>query len=135
MDKHFDFLFHGKNITVDFDDKGLAWFRGSEIARVLGYNQVNDMTRRLPACDVQVIDGRQLDGYQNGNQQIVLVSENGVYRIITRGTIRTPETREFQHWLFYTILRSMRRYGAYIDSETRDILNTNPNLILYSCFD
>ena len=62
-----------------------------------------------------------------GNQEIVTINEYGIYRLIMLS--RRPEAIEFQNWLYYQVLPSIRRYGAYIDLQTRQALEANPNAI------
>ena len=128
MDKHFDFVFGSQNIDVTVDDNGTAWFQGPQIASILGYVLPSHMYRMLEANEIMTI--RNVDGHsgqRGGAQMMNLINEFGVYRLIIAS--RRPEAKEFQQWLFYQVLPSIRRYGAYIDPQTRQALEADPNTI------
>ncbi len=46
-----------------------------------------------------------------GSQQMVTVTESGLYRLITRS--RKPEAERFQRWVFHDVLPSIRKHGCY----------------------
>ena len=62
-----------------------------------------------------------------GNPNIVMINEFGLYHCIFSS--RSIKAKEFQNKVFHDILPSIRMYGAYIDPDTRDKLNNNPNYI------
>ena len=128
MDKHFDFVFGSQNIDVTVDDNGTAWFQGPQIASILGYTHVPHMYRMLEANEimtVHIVDSHS--GQRGGAQMMNLINEFGVYRLIIAS--RRPEAKEFQRWLFYQVLPSIRLYGAYIDEQTRQALDADPNIV------
>ena len=123
MDSHFDFLFKDKNIDVMIDDNGVAWFQGPQVASILGYTHTTHMYRMLSPNEKGVHNVDTL----GGNQEIVAINEYGLYRLIALS--RRSEAIQFQNWLYYQVLPSIRRYGAYIDSTTRQVLEADPNAI------
>ena len=125
MLNEFNFLFNNENINISFDANGVAWFRAYEIARLLGYADVHIMVRSLN-------DNEKLTGqvYLSGqNRNIYFINEYGLYRIIMRASSKKPNVVDFQNKVFYDILPCIRKYGAYIDPNTRQQLDVNPNLI------
>jgi len=122
---HFDVFFKNSLISVDVDENGLAWFRASEIASVLGYTRAVDMTKHLPANERLC----QLGTTPTGPQEVIMINEFGLYRIIMKATSRRPEAKEFQNWIVREVIPCIRRFGAYISPETREILERNPELI------
>ena len=128
MDSHFDFLFKDKNIDVTVDDKGVAWFQGPQIASILGYSQPKHMYRMLSPMESEVrnVDLRSANGVVQ-SRSITMINEYGLYQLITLS--RRSEAVEFKNWLFFTVLPSIRRYGAYIDPQTRQALDADPNLV------
>ena len=128
MDSHFDFLFKDKNIDVMIDDNGVAWFQGPQVASILGYSRSNDMNRMLNPNEAATHNVRIRSA--NGAEQmrkITMINEYGLYRLIALS--RRSEAIQFQNWLYYQVLPSIRRYGAYIDSTTRQVLEADPNAI------
>ena len=47
MDNHFDFLFNNQRVDVSFDDNGVAWFHGPQVASILGYSHSPNMYKML----------------------------------------------------------------------------------------
>ena len=125
MLNEFNFLFNNENINISFDANGVAWFRAYEIAKLLGYSDAHNMIKNLPDTERSVQLGRTFGGLQ----QIAVINEYGLYRIIMRANSRHPQIQDFQNKVFYDILPCIRKYGAYIDSNTRIQLEQNPNLI------
>lgn len=123
MDNHFDFLFNNQHVDVSFDGNGVAWFHGPQIASILGYSHSPNMYKMLSPNE----KGVHIVNTPGGNQEAVAINEYGVYRLIISS--RRPEAVEFQNWLFGTVLPSIRRYGAYIDPQTGEILERSPELI------
>ena len=123
MLNEFNFIFNNDQIHIEFDQNGIAWFYGPEIARVLEYTRPHDMYRMLLNNE----KGAHKVRTPGGLQDIVTINESGIYRCIFNS--RSPRAVEFQNKVFYDILPSIRRYGAYIDPETRAQLDANPNLI------
>jgi BRO family, N-terminal domain len=48
-----------------------------------------------------------------GNQEMIIISEPGVYRLVFRS--RKPEAEEFKRWLAHEVLPQIRRTGGYSD--------------------
>ena len=128
MDKYFDFVFGSQNIDITVDDTGVAWLQGPQVASILGYIRPSDMYRMLDPreADLHNVQVRSTNGVEQ-IRKVVMINEFGVYRLIMLS--RRPEAKEFQNWLYYQVLPSIRRYGAYIDAETRQILEEHPDAL------
>lgn len=50
-----------------------------------------------------------------GDQQVSIVSEPGLYKLIMRS--RKPEAKAFQRWVTHEVLPALRRDGAYVASD------------------
>lgn len=122
---HFDVFFKNSLISVDVDENGLAWFRASEVAAVLGYRDATNMTMHVP----DNMKGTANCSTPGGPQQMIIINEFGLYHVIMKATSRRPEAKEFQDWVVREVLPCIRRFGAYISPETREILERNPELI------
>ena len=125
MLNEFNFLFNNENINISFDTNGIAWFRAYEIAKLLGYSRPRDIIRGLPENE----KGAQTLRTLGGMQEMTVINEYGLYRIIMRANSRHPQIQDFQNKVFYDILPCIRKYGAYIDPNTRAQLDVNPELI------
>ena len=123
MLNEFNFLFNNSDIHVYPDLEGNLWFSAPDVARVLGYSDSSHMLRMIP-------DNEKLTStlWRSGqNRNIWLINEMAIYRIAFNS--RRPEAIDLQNKVFYDILPCIRKYGAYIDPNTRQQLEANPELI------
>lgn len=95
----------GKIRTIQQGEKTL--FCASDIARSLGYSNpnkaVNDHCRAITKCSTP-ISGKM--------QDINFIPEGDVYRLIAHSKL--PSAEKFEHWVFDTVLPSIRKNGGYI---------------------
>lgn len=95
----------GKIRTIQQGEKTL--FCASDIARSLGYSNpnkaVNDHCRAITKCSTP-ISGKM--------QDINFIPEGDVYRLIVHSKL--PSAEKFEHWVFDTVLPSIRKNGGYI---------------------
>lgn len=126
----FNLIFDNNTIHIEIDINGVAWFKAYEIANVLGYSRAIDMTKHLPDYERMCQVGTTVQSGPRANpQEIIMINEYGLYRIIMRATAKKPEVIKFQNWVFYEVLPSIRRFGMYTNPEIRDQLSNDPNLI------
>lgn len=83
------------------------WFVGKDVCYVLAIKDHHQALDRL--------DGDERGGCTvptpSGDQEMIIVSEPGVYRLIF--TSRKPEAERFKRWLAHEVLPELRRRGAY----------------------
>lgn len=115
MDALVPYTFEGRELRA-FARSGEPWFVAGDVAAFLGYEHTPHLTRLLEA-DEKGVHSVDTPG---GTQEVVIVSEPGLYRVMAkrRATTAVPtETREFigrfQRWLFHDVLPSLRRTGSY----------------------
>ena len=116
--------------TVEID--GEIWFVATDVAKTLGYVRPGNAvkTHCKPKGTLQQSKG--------GKQQLTLINEPNVYRLIVKSKL--PSAEKFEEWLFEEVIPSIRKKGFYgkIDRAelpnfiTHPILleNINNNLIL-----
>ena len=98
----------GKIRTIQQGEKTLLC--ASDIARSLGYSNpnkaVNDHCRAITKCSTP-ISGKM--------QDINFIPEGDVYRLIVHSKL--PSAEKFEHWVFDTVLPSIRKNGGYISGQ------------------
>lgn len=104
----------GKIRTTEIDGK--IYFSASDIAKALGYSNPRDAVLRH-CRDVVKRDGVSSTTNQYGKttKQPVTMSfipEGDVYRLIVHSKL--PSAEKFEHWVFDTVLPSIRKNGGYI---------------------
>jgi prophage antirepressor-like protein len=109
------YSFEGRNIRlVRINEE--PWFVASDAAAILGYAVAKDLTRTLDEDE----KGRHTVPTPGGDQELLVISEAGLYRAIVQRRATTAvsvETREgiarFQRWVFHDVLPAIRQYGSY----------------------
>ncbi|WP_270659557.1 phage antirepressor KilAC domain-containing protein [Paraclostridium bifermentans] len=86
--------------------EGKLYFVGKDIAKSLGYKNPRDAISRH--CKGVV----KRDSFKEGGQQIALISEGDMYRLITNSEL--PSSEEFESWVFDDVLPNIRQTGGYI---------------------
>jgi prophage antirepressor-like protein len=101
------FDFDGQDVRVlTFDDGHTEWV-AKDVCLVLGILNVAQAARRLKTNEKGVYS---IDT-PGGRQEMVTVTEPGLYRLIFRSD--KPEAERFQKWVFNDVLPSIRKTGSY----------------------
>lgn len=87
---------------------------GIDVARALGYSDAKQALKRHIRRETELIPTKTEGGVQN----LRYIQEGDVYRLIVRSKL--PEALKFEAWVFDEVLPSIRQYGYYINSESRD---------------
>jgi len=136
MNNHFDFIYNGVTYRLNYllDKYGAAWFLADELADYLGY-RTDNMFRMCNHYDVihltishPTVPDLEIDASEfaylfcglpkhGGRRQFTIVRETGVYYIAMNARSRRPEVQQFKNWMLYTVLPSLKMYGAYVKSE------------------
>ncbi|WP_342441739.1 BRO family protein [Lysinibacillus sp. FSL K6-0075] len=80
--------------------EGEWWGIAKDIADALGYSQTQAMTKHLKK---KYLTSSKLDDM---NQKVTLISEQGIYKAVTRS--QRPEAEAFEDWLF-EVVRTLRQ--------------------------
>ena len=100
-------------IEVLFKDDQF-YFPAIEIAEILGYRNPRDAVKRhcvnefpyVVFHDVGINTGLAVQTIQKK-----YINEGNLYRLIAKSKL--PEAREFERWIFDTVIPSIRKYGYY----------------------
>ena len=94
-------------IRVISDDGGEPWFVAKDVCDALGI-AVRDTAKTLDE-DERGVDTIHTPG---GDQQMVIVSEAGLYSLILKS--RKPEAHAFKRWVTHEVLPAIRHDGGYM---------------------
>lgn len=103
----FQFPVTGHNIRV-VDINGEPWFIAGDVALALGYRDAYNATRWL-------LDSEKAThqvSTPGGPQQVTIVSEPGLYRMIMRSN--REKAVDFQMWIAHDVIPSIRKTGGYV---------------------
>lgn len=126
------FDFKGQSIRVFQDENGEPWWVATDVAKVLGYRDAPDMTRRLDRDEVSSIKIESPTCYtETPNTQVRrvnVVNESGLYTAVIRS--RKKEAKAFRKWITYEVLPSIRKHGGYLTPEATKKAITEPDFII-----
>ena len=121
------------NISLDayVDSKQNIWFKGKEIATLLGYecsrNAIRDHVDKYYKTEYKDIKGALIQCPSlNVQSNTIFIKEPGLYVLIFRSKLESAKV--FQNWIFSEVLPSIRKYGHY------RIFN-NPNTLTFKIED
>lgn len=107
---------HGRSFgfcVIQIGDE--PWFCVRDIADTLGISNVTTLTANLGNSKVSA---KKLSKAQHARPNKI-VSERGFYEIVSRAHRNNPKAREFQDWVFGTVLPAIRKDGGYIENEEK----------------
>lgn len=100
--------------VVDYQDE--KWFVAADVCRVLDIKNPRDAVGRLDEDEKGVASTDTL----GGNQEVLIVSESGLFTIILRSrAAMTPGTmpHRFRKWVTAEVLPQIHKTGAYAQDE------------------
>ena len=115
-------LFHNADLDIELtsyiDDKQNVWFRGKDIAKILGHSvtdqailwkHVSDNHKQLICCPVE------LKGQQNEmrGKWTTFIDEAAFYELVFSSKLHVPAAKKFRDWVFEKVLPSICKYGQY----------------------
>jgi len=119
----------GNNIRVMTDEQGEPLFVASDVAKILGYRDAYNMTRRLDPDELRTRSAST----NAGTRQMTVITESGLYNAILGSQIEGA--REFRRWVTSEVLPSIRKRGGYLTPEaTREALR-DPDFIIQLAMD
>lgn len=100
-------LFEGEHLVRHVEKDDEIWFVGADVCRVLGIRDHYQALERLDEDE----RGRCIAPTPSGDQEMIVVSEAGVYRLVF--TSRKPVAERFKRWLAHEVIPSIRKTGSY----------------------
>ena len=112
-------------LTSFIDDKQNVWFRGKDIAKILGYSKLENAIERhvsknhkirqiiwYPVSRSQVQNPQTSPGETPGQGRwCTFIDEPGFYELVFNSKLEFA--KRFRDWVFTTVLPSIRKYGQY----------------------
>lgn len=100
------FNYNNQNLQTVLKD-GEPWFVASDVARILGYRDAANMTRRLDEDDKEV----RLLHTLGGNQKMTVISYPGLFEAVLGSKV--PGAKHFRKWVTHTILPAIQKTGSF----------------------
>lgn len=99
-----------RTVVVD----GEPWFVAPDVARVLGYRDASNFTRRLDDDE----KGTHQVSTPGGQQTVTIVSESGLYVAVIGSQV--DSARDFKRWITHDVIPAIRRTGSYVAPMSED---------------
>ena len=104
MNQIIPFTYDNTNIRVMTDEQGDPWFVASDIAKILGYRDAYNMTRRLDPDE----KGTRSVRTPGGIQEVTAINEPGLYSAILGSEVEGAKA--FRRWVTSEVLPSIRKH-------------------------
>ena len=103
------------NITVIIDNKNMPWFSGSDVAKILGYEDT-DRTIRQHVPREYTSKFSELKQFihiipSNAQPTTIYINESGLYSLLFSS--QKDYAKQFRHWVLSEVLPSIRKTGSY----------------------
>jgi prophage antirepressor-like protein/predicted GIY-YIG superfamily endonuclease/DNA-directed RNA polymerase subunit RPC12/RpoP len=117
--------FEGTNFFYFKDDNNEIWFKGRDVAKILGYKDTKDAIQqhidkedKIPYKDLVAVPNTPQKGITNtegSNLNIkpntIFINESGLYSIMM--TSKLPKAKEFKRWITKEVIPTIRKTGSY----------------------
>lgn len=114
----------GNDIRVTTTEDGEPWFIASDVAKILGYRDAYNMTRRLDPDE----KGTRSASTLGGTQEVSVINESGLYSAILGSKVEGAKA--FKRWVTSEVLPSIRKHGMYATPATIEDMLANPDIII-----
>ena len=116
LDKTFKNEELGLELKSYIDKQQNVWFRGKDVAEILGYSKTRDALSRhvdnedkkLICCRPQNVDTNNCD---LRGKYFTFINESGFYSLVLSSKLETA--KKFKHCITSEVLPSIRKYGYY----------------------
>jgi hypothetical protein len=99
--------YEGHQVRAYVDEMGMIWWIAKDVGDILQLKNVRMSLEHFPDDEKGVSTAYT----PNGLQDMVTVSEPGLYRLIFQS--RKPEAEALKRWVFHEVLPTLRRTGQY----------------------
>lgn len=114
----------GNDIRVTTNEQGEPLFVASDVAKILGYRDAHNMTRRLDPDE----KGTHSTSTLGGTQDLTVITESGLYNAIIGSKVEGA--RAFKRWVTHEVLPSIRRHSVYATESMVDAMLADPDAMI-----
>lgn len=103
-------------IRTMLNEKGEPWFVGTDVAKMLGYNQPDKAIKQHTDEDDRM-KCTVTDNLGRG-QSTFVINESGLYSLVLASKL--PQAKAFKRWVTSEVLPQIRKTGGYIPLKDKD---------------
>lgn len=119
-----EFLFNDQQVRTVVRD-GEPWFVGKDVASVLGYANPQRAIRVHVDDEDKGVTEMVTPG---GTQELPIINESGLYSLIVSSKL--PTAKEFKRWVTSEVLPTIRKHGAYMDTDIIEKSLADPDFLI-----
>ena len=110
------FEFGGSNVFTLMDRDSNVWFKGFDIASILGYVRERDAIRQHVDDDDKrkrsdVSNRGDLQRFEKNERNEIMINESGLYSLVLRSKLESAKA--FKRWITSEVLPTIRKTGTY----------------------
>lgn len=119
-----EFLFNDQQVRTVVRD-GEPWFVGKDVASILGYRDTADALKKHVDLEDKGVGEMPTPG---GKQKVKIINESGLYSLIVSSKL--PTAKEFKRWVTSEVLPTIRKHGAYMDTDIIEKSLADPDFLI-----
>lgn len=120
-----EFLFNDQQVHTVVRD-GEPWFVGADVAGILGYK--NPRKALIDHVDEEDRNTVTIRYGIKGNPNKTVINESGLYSLIVASKL--PTAKEFKRWVTSEVLPTIRKHGAYMDTDIIEKSLADPDFLI-----
>ena len=127
----------GVEITSYIDKQQIIWFKGKDVAQILGYsNTKKAVLTHVDSEDKQLICWGPQNGSGNNSdlrgKYYTFINESGFYSLVLSSKLETA--KKFKHWVTSEVLPAIRKFGYFkmFDSPNNKIFKIENEMDLHT---
>ena len=106
----------GIEITSYIDKQQIIWFKGKDVAEILGYSKTRDaLSKHVDNEDKKQLFTYHVSVHKTGTvapgSMCTYINESGFYSLVLSSKLETA--KKFKRWITSEVLPSIRKYGQY----------------------
>lgn len=123
-----EFLFNDQQVRTVVRD-GEPWFVGKDVAIVLGYGNTKDaLLSHIDEEDRAILQRSENATFEIPNRGLTIINESGLYSLIVSSKL--PTAKEFKRWVTSEVLPTIRKHGAYMDTDIIEKSLADPDFLI-----
>lgn len=123
-----EFLFNDQQVRTVVRD-GEPWFVGKDVAIVLGYGNTKDaLLSHIDEEDRAILQRSENATFEIPNRGLTIINESGLYSLIVSSKL--PTAKDFKRWVTSEVLPTIRKHGAYMDTDIIEKSLTDPDFLI-----
>ena len=109
------FEFGGSNVFTLMDRDSNVWFKGFDVANILGYVRERDAIRQHVDDDDKrkrsdVSNRGDLQRFEKNERNEIMINESGIYSLVLRSKLESAKA--FKRWITSEVLPTIRKTGT-----------------------